>query len=120
MAGNNDMVDKFYSAAISACANISPQYERNTMRDTTPPMYLTRTGIRLKSSTLARNLASARWLHSGSVTNIGFAQVVDLVGIIECESSSHTSNNCCPWEWTARRRSGMLAGATGLQPAASC
>src|SRR5260221_7010006 len=28
-------------------------YEWNTTRDTTPPMYLTRTGIRLKSSTKA-------------------------------------------------------------------
>ena len=28
-------------------------YEWNTIRDTTPPMYLTRTGIRLKSSTKA-------------------------------------------------------------------
>ena len=55
LAGNNDTVDEFYSAAISAGArdNISRGYEWNTIRDTKPPMYLTRTGIRLKSSTKA-------------------------------------------------------------------
>jgi hypothetical protein len=54
------------------------------------------------------------------VTEICFAQVIDLVGIIEYKSSSHTSNSCCPWGWAACRRSGMLTRATGLEPAASC
>src|ERR1700729_2779269 len=35
-------------------------YEWNTIRDTTPPMYLTRTGIRLKSSTKASEETSHR------------------------------------------------------------
>jgi catechol 2,3-dioxygenase-like lactoylglutathione lyase family enzyme len=51
-AENNGKVDEFYRAAISAGARTIFHHGHglNTIRDTTPPMYLTRTGIRLRSS----------------------------------------------------------------------
>src|SRR2546426_6806312 len=62
-------------------------HEGNTMRDTTPPMYLTRTGIRSKSSIKASDGTSHRqgmvadigdrWMtssHSRETTRAGLAQ----------------------------------------------
>src|SRR5689334_21248668 len=52
IAENNGKVDEFYRTAISAGArdNISPRHDWNTIRDTMPPIYLTRTGIHSRSS----------------------------------------------------------------------
>jgi catechol 2,3-dioxygenase-like lactoylglutathione lyase family enzyme len=56
MAEDERKVDEFYQAAISAGArnNISPARDSNTIRDTTPLMYSTLTGIRSRSSIKAR------------------------------------------------------------------
>ena len=50
---------------------------------------------------------------------MGFAQVIDLVGVIESKSQSHIEH-LLSIRMDYLRRSGMLAGATGLEPAASC
>jgi hypothetical protein len=109
MAGNNDIVDKFYSAAISAGANISPQYERNTMRDTTPPMYLTRTGIRLKSSTNASEgprigkMVAQRFGHKHWLCSSGRSSGHHRVRILEShiEQLLSMGMDCSPEIWNA-------------------
>jgi hypothetical protein len=53
MAEDEDKVDEFYKAAISAGARgqtFHLEHDWNTIRDTVPPMYLTATGIRSRSS----------------------------------------------------------------------
>jgi hypothetical protein len=64
MAENNGKVDEFYRAAYPLVAEtiFHRGHEWNTIRDTTPPIYLTRTGIPSRSSIRARALAfNQRW-----------------------------------------------------------
>jgi catechol 2,3-dioxygenase-like lactoylglutathione lyase family enzyme len=57
MAEDDDKVDEFYRAAMSAGArdNISPRARLEYFRATTPPMYSTLTGIRSRSSIKANH-----------------------------------------------------------------
>jgi hypothetical protein len=56
-AENNGKVDEFYRAQCPLVPGtiFHRGHEWNTIRDTTPPTYLTRTGIRSKSSIKAKN-----------------------------------------------------------------
>ena len=70
-------------------------------------MCLTWTGILSKSSTKASEEPHIGKMVTPRLGNkISFVQLINLVGIIACKSSSHTSNSCCPWEWTAGESDG--------------
>jgi hypothetical protein len=62
MAENNGKVDECYRAQYPLVLGtiFHRGHEKNTIRDTTPPIYLTRTGIRSKSSIKASNRTSHR------------------------------------------------------------
>src|ERR1700746_607611 len=70
MAENNGKVDEFYRAG-----NVRHRgHEWNTIRDTTPAMYLTRMGIRSKSSIKAKNETTHRQDTQITTTVVAYRQ----------------------------------------------